>query len=318
MNYRGHERCFACRERFCLPDIKAVNGALEADLLMEKRHEGWIGIPHGGIGISAVLDLADLCWLQHKGTNLPFPYTISLKFVDRCHLGDVLHLRAELDDDQGQVAFRMQRPGQRQSYIAGTVEPVDRFEAGETINLPPLAEIEQHGSLTPLSIYDNCFICGNHRSAPGMQRRFFMLDYNDRHYILAKFGFDAGDAQIAASFQQAEGVLHPGVIGAVLDEICGWSGFIKHELFGVTVRLQISFKRPVFVSEKLLFAAVEPEVRGRGDRRLYRARGFLVAVSDAGSYETVATAAGQWLALPVLREQFYETRIEEDLSLISF
>ncbi len=318
MNYRGHEKCFACRERFCLPDIRVIDGALEADLLMEKKHEGWIGIPHGGIGISAVLDLADLCWLRHKGTNLPFPYTISLKFGDRCRLGDVLHLRAELDDGQSQVAFRMQRPGQRQSYIAGTVEPNSEFEDGEIIDLPPLAEIERHATLTPLSIYDNCFICGNHRSAPGMQRRFFQADFKERHFILAKFGFDPRDATIAKRFQQAEGVLHPGVIGAVLDEICGWSGFIKHELFGVTVRLQLSFKRPVLVSEKLLFAAVEPEVRGRGNRRLYRARGFLVAVSDAGSYETVAMAAGQWLALPVLREQFYETRIEEDLSLISF
>lgn len=318
MNYRGHEKCFACREQFCLSDIRVIDGTLEAELLMEKKHEGWIGIPHGGIGISAVLDLADLCWLWHKGTNLPFPYTISLKFGDRCRLGDVLHLRAELDDGQSQVTFRMQRPGQRQSYIAGTVDPVSGFAAGEIIDLPLLSEIEQHGSLTPLSTYDNCFICGNHRSAPGMQRRFFILDYHDRHYVLAKFGFAVGDAAIAASFQQAEGVLHPGVLGAVLDEICGWSGFIKHELFGVTVRLQISFKRPVLVSEKLLFAAVEPEVRGRGNRQLYRTRGFLVAVSEAGSYETVALANGQWLALSILREQFYETRIKDDLSLISF
>ncbi|NIA19195.1 MAG: hypothetical protein GWP07_02015 [Xanthomonadaceae bacterium] len=318
MNYRGHEKCFACRERFCLPEIRVVDGALEADLLMGKKHEGWIGIPHGGIGISAVLDLADLCWLQHKGANLPFPYTILLKFGDRCSLGDELCIHAGLSDDQQQVVFRMQRPGQRQSYIAGTVEPATEFTAGESIDLPPLAEIEQHGFLTPLSIYDNCFICGNHRSAPGMQRRFFMLDYHDRHYILAKFGFAANDAAIAEKFQQAEGVLHPGVIGAVLDEICGWSGFIKYELFGVTVRLQISFKRPVSVSEKLLFAAVEPEVRGRGDRRLYRAQGCLLAVASDGSYETVAVASGQWLALPALRDQFYETRIEEDLSRISF
>ncbi len=318
MNYRGHEKCFACREGFCLPEITMVDGVLEAKLLMGKKHEGWIGIPHGGIGIAAVLDLADLCWLQQKGVNLPFPYSISLKFGDRCRLGDVLQLHAELDDDQGRVAFRMQRPGQRQSYIAGTVEPDARFETGENIDLPPLVELELHAALTPLSIYENCFICGTKRSDRGVRRRFFQADFKDRHYILAKFGFEARDAQIAAGFQQAEGVLHPGVIGAVLDEICGWSGFIKYELFGVTVRLQINFKRPVLLGEKLLFAAAEPEVRGRGNRQLYRARGCLFVVSVAGSYETVATAAGQWLALPALREQFYEIRTEEDLSCISF
>jgi len=84
------------------------------------------------------------------------------------------------------------------------------------------------------------------------------------------------------------------------------------------VRLQVSFKRPVLISGKLLFAAFEPEVRGRGTCQLYRARGCLFAVSAAGSYETVATAAGQWLALPALREQFYESRIEEDVSQIAF
>jgi acyl-coenzyme A thioesterase PaaI-like protein len=285
---------------------------------MEKRHEGWIGIPHGGIGIAAVLDLADLCWLQYKQGNLPFPYSISLKFGDRCRLGDVLQLRADLDEDLQQVAFRMRRSGQGQSYIAGTVEPNTGFANGETFDLPSLDDLEGQAVLTPLSIYENCFICGTKRSERGMRRRFFMAEYGDRHYILTKFGFDAGDADIAESFQQAEGVLHPGVIGAVLDEICGWSGFIKHELFGVTVRLKIDFKRPVLLGEKLLFAAAEPEVRGRGKRQLYRARGRLFAVSAEGSYETVATAAGQWLAFPAMREQFYETRIEEDLSRIFF
>ncbi len=318
MDFRGHEKCFACREGFCLPEVSFNDGALEAELLMEKKHEGWIGIPHGGIGISAVLDLADLCWLQHKGENLPFPYSISLKFGDRCRLGDVLRLHAELNDDLQQVAFRMRRSGQEQSYIAGTVEPDAGFVVDESLVLPPLDDLEEQAVLTPLSIYENCFICGTKRSERGMRRRFFMAEYDDRHYILAKFGFEAGDAAIAAGFQQAEGVLHPGVLGAVLDEICGWSGFIKHELFGVTVRLQMSFKRPVLVSEKLIFAAVEPEVRGRGERQLYRARGCLFAVSADGSYETVATAAGQWLALPALREQFYESRVEEDVSQIAF
>jgi acyl-coenzyme A thioesterase PaaI-like protein len=179
-------------------------------------------------------------------------------------------------------------------------------------------ELERQAVLTPLSIYENCFICGTRRRERGMRRRFFMAEYDNRYYILAKFGFAPGDAAIAESFQQAAGVLHPGVIGAVLDEICGWAGFIKHELFGVTVRLQISFKRPVLMDEKLLFAAFEPEVRGRGSRQLYRARGCLMSVAADGSYETVALAAGQWLALPALREQFYETRIEEDLNRIFF
>ena len=318
MDYRGHEQCFACREGFCLPEITEIDGVLEAELLMEKRHEGWMGIPHGGVGISAVLDLADLCRLQQKGRNLPFPYTLSLKFGDRCRLGDILRLKAQLSDDQQQVVFRMQRPGRRQSYLSGTVEPKATFNAGESFGLPPPAEIEQHADLMPLSIYDNCFICGTHRCSPGMKRRFFLTHYCNRHYILAKFGFSAMDAAIAQKFQQAAGILHPGVVGAVLDEICGWSGFIKHELFGVTVRLRISFKRPVLMGEKLLFAAAEPEVRGRKNRQLYRARGCLLSVSADGSYETVATAEGQWLALPALREQFYETRIEEDMSRISF
>ncbi len=318
MDTRGHEQCFACRERFCLPEIAMVDGALEAELLMEKKHEGWIGIPHGGIGIAAVLDLADLCWRQHKGESLPFPFTISMKFGDRCQLGDTLQLRAELDDGQSQIIFRMQRPGQRQSYIAGTVEPDAGFAGGDLSSLPHLDEFERRAVLTPLSIYENCFICGTKRRERGMRRRFFMAEHDGRYYILAKFGFDPGDAAIAESFQQAAGVLHPGVLGAVLDEICGWSGFIRHELFGVTVRLQMSFKRPVLVDEKLLFVAFEPEVRGRGSRQIYRARGCLMSVLADGGYEAVATAAGQWLALPALREQFYQTRIEEDLSRISF
>ncbi|MBN2331939.1 MAG: hypothetical protein JXO49_06345 [Deltaproteobacteria bacterium] len=318
MNVQGHENCFACRQGFCLNTIAVVAGGLDASLLMEKRHEGWLDIPHGGIGISALIDLADLAWLQETGRNLPYPCSLSLKFGDVCRLGDQLQMTARMNHELRRVELQMKRQGEEKNYLAGAAEPVADGNDDACLPLPPVAELESAGMLRALSIYENCFICGNQRQAPGIGRRFFQGSFAGQDYILARYGFAAADAAVAHWFQQGQEMLHPGVIGAVLDEICGWSGFIAGELFGVTVRLDLTFQRPVGVAEKLIFASPTPRVKGRSSRQVYYATGQVLSLDNDGGYELVAAASGQWLVVPRLRQQFYDTRVEEKLDQVSF
>lgn len=318
MKHNGHENCFACRQGFCLENIAPADPGLRAEIRMTRRHEGWLDIPHGGIGISAALDLADLCWLRARGANLPYPQAMTMKFADTCRIGDLLVLEAQPAAERPAVDFRLFRPGRGKNYLAGEIGPAAAEAPAVDLELPPISVLADRALLEPLSIYHNCFICGCRRQAPGMGRRFFIARLPAGDCILARFGFREEDREPAAFFQQGKGLLHPGVIGAVLDEICGWAGFLAGELFGVTVRLTLNFRRPVRAGERLLFAAPKAAVRGQGRRRLYQSRGYALAVDERENYELVASAAGQWLSLPELRQQFYATRVEEDLGAVKF
>lgn len=51
-------------------------------------------------------------------------------------------------------------------------------------------------------------------------------------------------------FQGWEGVVHGGVISTILDELMTWS-LIERDSWGVTARLAVEFKRPLFVGQRI-------------------------------------------------------------------
>jgi hypothetical protein len=185
------------------------------------------------------------------------------------------------------------------------------------LDLPPVAELlGAAAAITALPVYDNCLVCGVHRDAPGLRRRFFSAEYRGRAWIIAQLGLDPADAGIVVDFRQDADTLHPGVVGAVLDELCGWSGYLaERPLYGYTVRFGIELRRPVGIDEQLLFLAEEPR---RVTRRFYDARGAALALGPGREPEVVAAAAGKWLVVPELNSQLDDYQIVEDLAAVRF
>ena len=52
---------------------------VRSEIAMDLRTEGWIGIPHGGISMGAIVDLFESLHEARGSRGLPFPITINVR-----------------------------------------------------------------------------------------------------------------------------------------------------------------------------------------------------------------------------------------------
>ena len=91
-------------------------------------------------------------------------------------------------------------------------------------------------------------------------------------------------------FQGWEGVAHGGILCAVLDEVMAWA-VIGRDVWGVTARMTVDFRRPVAVGRSL---RADGEVT-EATRRLFRTAGRIL---DGETGEVLATSEGTYMAVP--------------------
>ena len=86
-----------------------------------------------------------------------------------------------------------------------------------------------------------CVVCGLENNC-GLKASFYQMD-NDE--LVAMF-------KPIDEHQSYPGRLHGGIIGAILDETIGRAIMVKHEnIWGVTVELNLQFKKPIPLNEDL-------------------------------------------------------------------
>jgi acyl-coenzyme A thioesterase PaaI-like protein len=129
--------------------------------------------------------------------------------------------------------------------------------------------------------YQRCFVCGQHNPA-GL------------HLV-----FRQEDQSIVADFQPREehqgfpGVLHGGIVAAVLDEVLGRTSLLGvHPEWTMTGRLEIRYRRHVPYGPLLRVRATLETER----RRMLQARGVLTLAED--EHTVLAEASGIFLPLP--------------------
>ena len=316
MSVAGHEACFVCHDKFCFSSINDCDSGVETEMVFSRDHEGWMGIPHGGVAMTALLDLADHCWLRIKGVNLVYPLEIDWRFADAVGIGDEMSLKAAVKDENS-LLLSMRRRDSEKIYLSAEVRVAAEAAEVDFPLLEPELLQKKGAQHQPLEVYDNCFVCGLKRQKPGLRRRFFRT-VGVLPSIIVRFGGGSEGLQLASSFQQASGTLHPGVVAALLDELCGWSGILAGDLYGYTVRFKLHLNRLPILGEELFGIAPTPLVRGRGARKFYYPRGALYQKKRDGSLEIIAVATGQWLSREELRQQFDESHVDEDLTGIVF
>jgi uncharacterized protein (TIGR00369 family) len=133
-----------------------------------------------------------------------------------------------------------------------------------------------------------CFACGQLNNG-GMH-----LDF--------EVSRDRAEARYTAlqRHQGYDGVLHGGVVTALLDEAMGWAIF-HQGIWGVTARINVSFRLPVPVGEEL--RVVGEVTRDRG--RLIETHGTVSRVRDG---EILAEAEATFLRMPEERRRQLERR----------
>ena len=113
---------------------------------------------------------------------------------------------------------------------------------------------------------------------------------------------DRAEARYTAErrHQGYDGLLHGGVVTALLDEAMGWAIF-HQGIWGVTARINVSFRLGVPVGEEL--RVVGEVTRDRG--RLIETHGTL---SRAGDETVLAEADATFLRMPETRRRELERR----------
>jgi hypothetical protein len=314
----GRQDDFVRRFLFGSSGIVKDGPSLRSALVMDDKTQGWVGIPHGGIAMGA---MADLAFPGEAGAPFgPYPFSIDYRMGGAsARLGDMLQIT--LTAEEGGARGVMIKDPNDAPYLSATF----RFakpdpSPGEIFRsyLPDqMGDAEKR--MIPLPSYRNCFVCGIARREPGLARRFFVLDEPDRLKRVASPVGCAGDGGETFYRFARSGRLHPLPLLALLDEIIGWGGFLLAASGGVTVRASYTFYRDIQVGEPLWVFGRGERVRGSAaSRLLFWASGGAAAVRSDGTLEPVAVACGQYLGVSALTEQMKRELLPAELTHRAF
>jgi uncharacterized protein (TIGR00369 family) len=108
------------------------------------------------------------------------------------------------------------------------------------------------------------------------------------------------ELEIPERFQGWEGVAHGGVVSTVLDEVMTWS-LLDRDLWGVTARLTVNFKKPVPIGRPIRAEGRLVEVR----RRIVATAGRIVDIETGAE---LATAEATFVAADATRKAQLQER----------
>jgi acyl-coenzyme A thioesterase PaaI-like protein len=124
-----------------------------------------------------------------------------------------------------------------------------------------------------LQRYGNCFVCGDSNKS-GLDLQFYFEDGR----ATAEFTPDR-------NLEGFKGILHGGILSAVLDEVM-FKAVQGKRILTVTARMDIKFKKPAKIGEKLLLEGWIKEDKGKmiiTEGTVYTTDSTLIAEAE-GSY----------------------------------
>jgi uncharacterized protein (TIGR00369 family) len=134
----------------------------------------------------------------------------------------------------------------------------------------------------------NCFACGS-LNVHGMQLELHAG--GDRCWT---------ELVLDRRFEGWEGIAHGGIVSTILDEVMAWA-LVDHDVWGVTARMQVDFKRPVPIGRRIRGEGLVRETK----RRVIYAEGLLVDAEDGA---LLARAQATFVAAPEERKEELKRR----------
>jgi uncharacterized protein (TIGR00369 family) len=142
----------------------------------------------------------------------------------------------------------------------------------------------------------NCFACGT-LNTHGLQ-----LDLHagsDRCWT---------ELSLPVRFEGWEGIAHGGIVCTILDEVMAWA-LVDHDVWGVTARMNVEFRRPVPIERPIRAEGRVLEVR----RRVVTAEGVILDPADGAILaRSEATFMGASEARKEELKARYRFRMEPD------
>lgn len=284
--------------------LEADRNLVTEELVFQPKHEGFIGIPHGGLGMGLCLD----AW--RRAGEPSYPVTARFRFGGSgVGIGDktVFDVQTGSDERGPTVVARITKVGDKTPYVKADIGAADSL----SLSVPP--GFNPTPDLRELPYYRNCFVCGHHRSEPGLQRRFRVHAANGNTMTSALWGDDSDDGDRAQSFLIDRDELHPAILVSIFDENTAWAGFMLTRTCGLSVRLELTLLRPVSVRERLVFVGKPAGTRGNPKSpRFFLAEGAIFSLSNRGNPEPVAFGRGEWIIMDLYTRQIKENLLPAD------
>jgi len=275
--------------------VDASQGHFCGEISFEPRHEGFIGIPHGGLPMGLCLD----AW--RRSDRFTYPVQVRFRFGGSgMTIGASATFVAEYaaDDGNPRLLARLTKEGDKTPYLRAEIVPATAPVGQDWMTGPPAKDFRE------LPYYRNCFVCGHHRVVTGLQRRFRVHESNGATIITVPWGSETGDRDRAAHFLIGKNELHPAVLVSIFDENTAWAGFMETRSAGLSVRLELTLLRPVAADEPLLFVGRPAGIRGNPRApRFFLAEGTIYSVTDPGNPEVVAYGKGEWIVMDLYTAQ---------------
>ena len=301
-------------------DICHEDTCIRSQLLMDSRTEGWIGIPHGGIGMGAIMELAAMLHTYPVQDEVLYPLSADFRMGgSRVRIGDCVGIIVTSGEGGAEGVVAANRDAS--PYISASIrygnEDPDRKE--QFLSYMPERFSDMGNMFVSLPHYVNCFVCGVERRHPGLKRHFsFVNSHNLGKIVISTAGCDVLDDETFYLFRHND-VIHPIAFLALLDEVMGWGGFMISANGGVTVRANYTFYRAVHVGERIVVFGRGERVRGNINARLlFWASGGAAVLHDNGRLEPVIAASGQWLGVKELTDQMKRELIPEERTTMAF
>jgi hypothetical protein len=284
--------------------LEEATKRFHAEFVFEPHHEGFIGIPHGGLSMGLSLD----AW---RKTGFPsYPVHVSFKFGGSgISIGDTAEFAVERAHEhlEPQVLVRITKKGDKTPYLTAQIVAAHSRAGRDRLPLPP------HHEFRLLPYYRNCFVCGHHRPVVGLKRRFRLHEPDGSQVVTTLWGDEKEDTDRAEFFLIGKQELHPAVLVSIFDENIAWGGFMRTGTAGLSVRLEFTLMRPVGKHEKLLFVGWPTGIRGNPRApRFFKAEGFILSVADPQDPKPVAYGHGEWIIVASLTEQIKKNLLPED------
>jgi len=284
--------------------LDATELSVDEELTFEPHHEGFIGIPHGGLAMGLCLD----AW--HRIGQPSYPVDINFRFGGPgISIGDraVFTVEQSPENDKPRVSARIGKEGDKTPYLRAEIRPANLSDRFHSLPTPPPEQFRG------LPYYRNCFVCGHHRSITGLQRRFRLHDSNGSTVITTPWGYDSADFDRGKNFLIGKEELHPAVLISIFDENTAWGGFMITRAAGLSVRVDFTLLRPVGKEEKLLFVGEPAGIRGNPrNPRFFLAQGTILSMTDPGNPEPVAYGRGEWLIVDQYTQQIKRNLLPDD------
>lgn len=296
-----HKGCYFCNsDSFLFSDYSVDRDCIHAEMNIEIHHQGWPGIPHGGVGMTSLIELADLL---HSDT-LQYPLLASFRFGgERLFIGDSVALEMERRGNMFTGVIKKKSGGS--PYLTCTIEsPASCMYENEMECLRDLIG-KPVVSSSPLVMPNFASrIVYTREAQPHHKYRTFKFKEIDNERVYMKCSIsDSLENVCGSDINRLDGdQLHPGALVTILDETLGWAGFFAAWQGGVTVNISTYFLRPARPGEKIFSVGACESSYGSYSRKIVTSSGGIFARGE-GEPEIIAYSTGKWLTRPEYKDK---------------